>query len=108
MLPTPHTLTVYPSIEDTDPDGNPVRRPGPTGITVRGWLQYRRPDEDNRDGQQATARAAVYLVPSAPELDAFSALDFDGHRFALDGPAYPHGDAANVRIYWRADVRRVQ
>lgn len=107
MLPDPHTLTLFPSVETIDADGNPVRRPSLEGVAARGFIQPHGAAEDSTVGQQATSRAVAYLHPSAPFLDAFSEVEFASVRWQLHGAATAHTDAANVRIYWRAELRRV-
>ncbi len=107
MLPTPHTLTLFPSVETLDADGSPVLRPSLEGVPARGFIQPRTSTEDVTAGQQATGRAVVFLAPSAPFLDAFSELEFAGRRWQLHGAATPHTDTGNVRLYWRAELRQV-
>ncbi len=107
MLPTPHTLTLFPSVEVLDADGSPVRRPSLEGVPARGFMRPRTSAEDVTVGQQATGHAVVYLHPSAPFLDAFSQLEFAEVRWQLHGAATAHTDTGNVRMYWRAELRQV-
>ncbi|MEV4414011.1 hypothetical protein [Catellatospora sp. NPDC049609] len=102
----PHTVTLFPAVDATDPDGNPVRRPSPTGVASPAFVQPRRSVGDTAEAT-TTARAAAYLPPSAPELDAYAQLEFTGARWELVGAATAHDDAQGVRVYWRADLRRV-
>lgn len=45
-------LRLYPEIQSTDGDGNPVRRPGPAYVAVSGRMQPLRADEAASLGQQ--------------------------------------------------------
>lgn len=107
----PHTVTVYPSEQTVDSDGNPVRRPAAAGVDVAAFVQPAPAgDAGSREQpdapQTAVAEFRVWLAGDAPELDAWSALDWDGDRYELLGPAQHLTSPDGALDYWRARLRR--
>ncbi|GIG63640.1 hypothetical protein Lfu02_80120 [Longispora fulva] len=103
----PHTLTVHYSEASLDPDGNPVRRPGPVGVDVAAFVQPHRTREAG-DGPGSDEQLVAYLDGDAAQLDAWSAAVSDGVRFELLGPAQRHGSPDQTVAYWRVILRRAR
>lgn len=107
----PHTVTVYPSEQTVDGDGNTVRRPALVGVDVAAFVQ---PAPAGDTGarevldapQTATEDFRVWLAGDAPALDAWSALDWLGDRYGLLGPAQRLGSPDGGLDHWRARLRR--
>lgn len=101
----PHSVMLYPSELVTDTDGNFVRRPVSTGVAAVGFVQPGQTSEDNDDGQSAEARYTLYLDPTAPRLDAFARLEWDGRSFETIGAAQRWANPDETVTYWRLALR---
>jgi hypothetical protein len=102
----PHTVTAHPSIDTTDADGNVVRRPAPTGVTVAAYVQPARTGENAAEPQTTTAEFVAYLAADCPPLDAWSSLVWDGAAYDLVGEAQRFDSPDRTITYWRARIRR--
>ncbi|GIJ50028.1 hypothetical protein Val02_69140 [Virgisporangium aliadipatigenens] len=100
----PHPVTVYPSQPDTDPDGNPIRRPAPAGVDVDGYVQPAATPGGTRDDRAARVRAVAYLDPDAPYLDRGSRLVHDHTTHETAGPARRHTDPDGTCVFWRVEL----
>jgi hypothetical protein len=102
----PHLVTVHPSELVTDPDGNPVRRPRPAGVLVDAYVQPVTSAEDTAAGQADQTRHVAYLDPTAPRLDAYSRLVWDGRTFDTVGDALYFTDPDGAAAHWRVTLRK--
>lgn len=108
----PHTPVVYPSQYRRDSDGNTVRWPGDEGEPVPAYVQPRESVPSGAGAaqggpsQQGSVEAVAYLSRFCPAIDRFSALEWDGWRWAfVSDPLDQRNPDGSVRM-WRAEIRR--
>ncbi|MEV6526886.1 hypothetical protein AB0M43_33640 [Longispora sp. NPDC051575] len=104
----PHTLTVFVSVEQLDPDGNPIRRPGTVAVDLASFVQADRADRAAEDGQASAEQLVAYVDGSADRLDAWAVAEYLGERYELLGPPTWHGDPEQTVAYWRIRLRRAR
>lgn len=102
LLDGPDVITLYPEVLGTDGDGNRLRVPGVTPVTVRGRMQ-RLP---HRTGTlvQAAATVRVFLCRSFPAGE-WSRVEYQGRTWDVEGEPEPHGlsqTTTHVRVLLRA------
>lgn len=100
----PHTVTVHPSQETSDGDGNPVRRPTSAGFPVAAYMQAAGVPDQAPDTTSADYR--VWLAADCPRLDASATLVWNGETYDLLGDAQYLTDPDGAIAHWRAHVRR--
>jgi len=101
----PHRVMLFLSTEQTDPDGNPIRRPDTEGVPSRAFMQPVAAHENLVDPQAARADYVVFLPASAPALDAFAAIEWEGRRFELVGQALAYKDPHGTLTHYQARLR---
>lgn len=77
------TVLVWPQVETTDPDGNPVRVPADAPVTVRGRVQPVSSADVIAAGQQTSTRYR-FSSRTAP-LGAWARVHWDGRDWDVDG-----------------------
>jgi len=103
----PHTITVYPEVDSTDSDGNPVRVPATTGVPVRVWMQPASAAESAAAGQAVTTTYKAFgrSFPAGP----FARVEWDGRSWDVVGdPMRWDGipDVAHVEVMLTARTAR--
>ncbi|MGH8875792.1 MAG: hypothetical protein ACRD0P_00350 [Stackebrandtia sp.] len=108
----PHTPTVFVTVSRTDTDGNTVHWASDKGVPVPAFIQPRTstvPVLDAKSGgpsQQGNLEAVAYLSSFCPYIDRFSALNWDGWRWALlADPLDQRNPDGSLRMF-RAEIRR--
>lgn len=84
ILDGPSTVLLYPEVDSTDADGNPVRVPDrDCPVTVRGSMQHIAAVEDDRGGQVQTDRYRL-LCRRFP-AGAWPLASWDGREWDVEG-----------------------
>jgi len=100
----PHRVMLHPSIHDSDLDGNSVRRPADVGIPSPAFIQPVAAHE-NLVEPHITLDAVCFLPATAPLLDAFSVIVWEGRRFELVGEALAFKDPHHTLTHSYARLR---
>ncbi|MGH8877010.1 MAG: hypothetical protein ACRD0P_06690 [Stackebrandtia sp.] len=110
----PHTVTVYPTVSRTDTDGNVTAWAGTEGVPVPAYVQPRS-SQANAAGagkggpsQQSTTEAVAYLSHFCPPIDAASAIEWDGWRWAMVADPLDQRGLDGALRMWRAEIRRAE
>lgn len=95
LLDGPEQVTVRPEVEDTDADGNPIRRPGTTTVTLSCRVQPIAADEPAVAGQ---AIATVYrVIAKTWPPGATSTVTWQGRTWDVLGEPLRHGGSPAVQ-----------
>jgi hypothetical protein len=81
------TVTVYPEETTTDADGNTKTRPSAIGVVARAVVQPLSFSESQKDGFDTTSKYRLRLVGYPALLGAQSQVEWNGHRYSIDGEA---------------------
>jgi hypothetical protein len=106
--PLPDEVTVYPSTSSTDVYGTVKRVPGVSGTVMDARIEPAASSEGHTDGQRRTQTWTVTTDGDllALGVDAYSAVEHDGVRYAVVGDPLVHADP--VGGHWStATLRRV-
>ncbi|MFE3461368.1 hypothetical protein ACFXKD_27810 [Nocardiopsis aegyptia] len=86
----PDEVLIYPEVESTDADGNPIRVPALVPVAVRGRVQPVTSEDVIAAGQQTTTRYR-FITRDAP-LGAWALVTWDGRDWDLEGePLWSRG-----------------
>lgn len=91
------TALVWPETQTVDGDGNPVRRPAATPVTVTGRARPLAATEDNTDGQ-SLGTTWVFLCRDFP-AGPFARVEIDGRDWDVQGePKRRDGSEATAHV----------
>lgn len=108
LLDGPDVVELYPDVEDTDRDGNVVRRASDTALPLRGRWEYDTASEASDAGQAVTTLAVLRcrVFPSG----FAGRVEFDGRVWDVVGEPTFHGRGSfvsHVKVQLRARAPRV-
>src|SRR5690606_39626192 len=82
-------ILVFPEVQSTDEDGNPLLGPASTGVPARAVIQPRTSDEDDQRGYTTEAVYRMRLSRADESrlgaLGAQSQIEWNGERWSLVG-----------------------
>lgn len=91
----PDLLQVWPEVDGTDSDGNPVRVPAATPLTVRGRVQPVSAEESAAAGQ--ALRTVYRFVGRSFPAGAYARVQWDGRDWDVLGEPMRSNGSARTR-----------